>query len=172
MAIFFTSDTHFGHENIITYCDRPFKSFLEMDEALIKAWNLVVKPEDEVYHLGDVFFGNLTYAGEVLDRLNGVKTLIRGNHDYKTGFLKEFFAEVVKEKTLNLPEGTFYLKHKPQETWDTEFHLHGHTHGTLENFPVNNRMDVGVDCSSTYAPFSLTEVLELLGERHVLHENT
>lgn len=77
--IWVTSDTHFGHENIISYCDRPFSSVEEMDEKLIENWNSVVKPSDKVYHLGDVFFGGNPRL--TLGRLNGKKRLVVGNHD-------------------------------------------------------------------------------------------
>ena len=56
--IWFTSDTHFFHNNIIDYCKRPFVNAEEMNEYIIKQWNSVVKPQDEVYHLGDFAFGN------------------------------------------------------------------------------------------------------------------
>jgi len=53
MKIWFTADTHLGHENVIRYNPRPFSSTAEMDEALIENWNQVVQPDDAVYHLGD-----------------------------------------------------------------------------------------------------------------------
>lgn len=77
--IWVTSDTHFGHENIIKYCKRPFENADHMDEILVQNWNSLIKPNDKVYHLGDVYFGNK--GRETLQRLNGKKRLILGNHD-------------------------------------------------------------------------------------------
>ena len=80
--IFFTSDTHFGHANIIKYCARPFASVQEMNRELIARWNAVVGPRDTVYHLGDFAFGKASEAPTFLRKLNGAKKiLIRGNHD-------------------------------------------------------------------------------------------
>ena len=94
MSLFFTSDTHFGHTNIIKYCKRPFlldpsRGFVdrnldtdEMDEALIKNWNSVVQPSDTLYHIGDLaFYKDQRKTMNLLRRLNGNKVLIRGNHD-------------------------------------------------------------------------------------------
>lgn len=78
---FFTSDTHFGHKNIIRYCDRPFDDVPHMNEMLIKNWNAVVSPEDEVFHLGDVALGPWVEWEGILSRLNGTIHLIIGNHD-------------------------------------------------------------------------------------------
>lgn len=78
---YFTSDLHFGHKNIIKYEDRPFSSVEEMDEFLIYKWNSKVGKNDEVYILGDFGFVSGTRANELLDRLNGKKFLIKGNHD-------------------------------------------------------------------------------------------
>jgi calcineurin-like phosphoesterase family protein len=84
---FFTSDTHFGHANIIKYCDRPFKhadgspNVPHMNEALIENWNSVVHDGDVVYHLGDVALGPSDQWDRVLSRLNGYKILVIGNHD-------------------------------------------------------------------------------------------
>jgi calcineurin-like phosphoesterase family protein len=80
-TIFYTADTHFGHEAIIRHCNRPFATVEEMDEALIEKWNSVVTKRDIVYHLGDVGLGNDTYTLECVSRLNGRKRLISGNHD-------------------------------------------------------------------------------------------
>ena len=59
---FFTSDQHFGHKNIIKYCDRPFESVTQMDDEIIACWNSVVSPSDTVYVIGDVSFYNLSLS--------------------------------------------------------------------------------------------------------------
>jgi calcineurin-like phosphoesterase family protein len=79
--IWFTSDTHFGHANIIEYSHRPFKSVSHMNEALIENWNAVVGEDDTIFHLGDVAMGPWEKWDEILTRLNGYKVLVVGNHD-------------------------------------------------------------------------------------------
>lgn len=83
--IYFIADTHFYHENIIKYCNRPFKNSKQMNEYIVNKWNSVVTKDDIVYHLGDVGFGSTDELKELVGRLNGTKILIRGNHDYKRG---------------------------------------------------------------------------------------
>lgn len=78
--IYLISDTHFGHENIIRYCGRPFASAAEMDAAMIERWNATVRPQDHVYHLGDVVKGQ-DHLHRIMPCLNGHKRLILGNHD-------------------------------------------------------------------------------------------
>jgi calcineurin-like phosphoesterase family protein len=79
--LYFTSDHHFWHTNIIKYCNRPFVSVEEMNEALIQNWNDLVLPEDEVYYLGD--FSMAARPVEIYtSRLNGIKYLVPGNHDF------------------------------------------------------------------------------------------
>lgn len=81
MKIFFSSDSHFWHTKVIQYCDRPFASVEEMNEAMVVAWNSVVGPNDVVYYLGDFSLSFL--AVETFSfRLNGTKILIPGNHDF------------------------------------------------------------------------------------------
>ena len=81
--IFFTSDTHFGHTNIMKYCKRPFETVEEMDQTIIDNWNSVVRPEDIVFHLGDFGFCGSLRLREIVDQLNGKIYLITGNHDRK-----------------------------------------------------------------------------------------
>lgn len=79
MTVFFTSDTHFGHSNVIRYDKRPFRDVTEMNEALIKNWNRAVSPSDTVYHLGDVSILRPEKTREILYSLNGKIFLIRGD---------------------------------------------------------------------------------------------
>lgn len=81
--VWFTSDTHFWHENIIRFCNRPFSSIQEMNEELIRRWNETVPEEGVVFHLGDFAFGGAKEWNEVMFRLNGKIYLILGNHDMK-----------------------------------------------------------------------------------------
>lgn len=83
MAVFFTSDTHWGHAAIIRYCKRPFANVRDMDEAMIANWNAVVRHDDNVvWHLGDFAHGaDAKHVRSVFRRLNGRKMLVIGNHD-------------------------------------------------------------------------------------------
>jgi len=175
--LFFTSDTHFNHNNIIKYSERPFAHVTEMNEHMIAAWNSVVTNNDIVYHLGDVFYPSQNAhhisLDELMSRLNGTKRLILGNHDIdKTHGTHESnpvpshwgwdsvesYAEVKFGKTR------FVLSHYPFETWRNAhhgwYHLHGHCHGTLKR-KLAHRFDVGVDSHKDYRPFSAEELREI-----------
>ena len=82
-GVFFTSDTHFNHTNIIRFCSRPFKDVEHMNETLIANWNRVVGPDNIVFHLGDFCLGGSAEWTKILKRLNGKIYLIAGNHDMK-----------------------------------------------------------------------------------------
>lgn len=79
--LWFTSDTHFSHLRIIELCDRPFKDVNHMNEMLINNWNTIVSPNDSVFHLGDVALGTFVESIQYVNRLNGYKVLLPGNHD-------------------------------------------------------------------------------------------
>lgn len=81
MALFFSSDHHFGHANIIRYCERPFDSAEAMDKELIERWNAVVSRDDTVFYLGDFTFSGLSRLPSLTRALNGRKLIIPGNHD-------------------------------------------------------------------------------------------
>ena len=159
MSIFFVSDTHFGHNNIISYCKRPFVSTQEMDEALVDGWNKTVKANDTVYHLGDVAFNNY----DCIKRLKGRIKLVPGNHDLKRAKkVMHLFDDVLPELTYLkvTPELRFVLCHYPLESWRREYpyHLHGHAHGT--SGVKHNRLDVGVDSSGWMAPMHIDDVMK------------
>lgn len=132
--IFITSDTHFHHANIIKYCDRPFTSAEEMDEKLVENWNSVVRPQDKVYHLGDVYFPkykNVKTADWFLSRLNGTKRLILGNHDNgKDQLLHKHFKEIYMWRFLK--DVGLLLTHVPVHpsslSEKLKYNVHGHIH--------------------------------------------
>lgn len=90
-SVFFTSDTHFYHTNIIDFCRRPFMNIEAMNETLIANWNKVVGTNDIVFHLGDFCLGDSAKWNGILDRLNGKIYLILGNHDLRN-FRKNYAA--------------------------------------------------------------------------------
>ena len=105
--IFYTSDIHFGHKNIIEYENRPFKDINEMEEIIIKKWNNKVNEDDDVYILGDVAIITSNYTLETLNntvsKLNGKKHLILGNHDdwlNKKDFKPNIWEEITSYKTI------------------------------------------------------------------------
>jgi calcineurin-like phosphoesterase family protein len=169
---FFTSDTHFGHANIIKHCSRPFSTVGEMDSALVAAWNSRVGPSDEVYHLGDfgLFRGKngLARMAEVAYSLNGKIHLIRGNHDPDAAevLLSSFkFVAVRDLLEIKIDSLPIVLCHYPLERWNRKHygaaHLHGHCHGRLVS-PGIRRFDVGVDTHHYFAPYSEDEIAALI----------
>ena len=166
--IWFTSDTHFGHANIIKYSDRPFADIQEMDETLIANWNERVKPDDTVWHLGDVSFHNSARTRAIIDRLNGTKCLVLGNHDHRASKMLELGFDMVDEKTAvvhrNIPK-PLYLSHRPQYREDVRWiQLCGHVHNQWATKRYTNGLiiiNVGVDVRD-YAPVSIEEIAALI----------
>jgi calcineurin-like phosphoesterase family protein len=162
--VWITSDNHWGHKNIIKYCNRPFSSVEEMNETLIDNWNSVVKSTDMVYHLGDFGFGKPEYLLDIFKRLNGSrKVLIKGNHDKDSLKLPWTSVHDLLEVTIN--EKIYNFCHFPMRTWNKSFHgsrsCFGHCHGMLK--PHGYSCDVGVD-SWDYTPVSI-DTLEKLFEK-------
>ena len=147
MDIWFTSDTHYGHGNLIAKCRPQFSSVEEMDELMIANWNERVKSSDRVYHLGDLSWYGRTKTQAIVDRLNGQKFLIRGNHDSSKMKLNGF--QFIKEYyMLKHDDKQVFLFHRPCRSWDSSchgsWHLFGHAHGNA--LPWGKSFDVGVDC--------------------------
>src|SRR4030042_1569678 len=166
MRTFLTGDHHFGHANIIKYCNRPYSNVREMDDELISIWNGQVAPDDEVYYLGDFTLGNSELAAYYFARLNG-KIRVLGNrwhHDKRwldrmefpgcSGFFSrssfsvyiEFPIVVIEEVGQN-EDGKLIpaiLCHYQFLNWDQQhygsLHFFGHAHGKSE--PRHNCLDV------------------------------
>ena len=171
MKIFLTSDTHWGHKNIIGFCGRPFPFVRDMDETFIRNWNAVVSSVDHVYHVGDCSYYKDAKTAEILRSLNGTIFLVPGNHDTpkRFGALSKELAVVLPPLCAIEVEGRLaVLCHLPLEAWRVGrhsivrtygqeiqgkprnvLHFHGHTHGNSRKVPL--RLDVGVDVWN-YAP--------------------
>ena len=156
--IFVVSDTHFGHANIIRYCNRPFANVEEMDEAIIDNWNAEVHDQDIVYHLGDVYFRN----AHLLHRLRGRKRLILGNHDNgKDQNLLDHFQKIMVWRMF--PEFGLLLTHVPVHA-DTlnvnkcPVNVHGHIHDRV--IPDERWRNVSVE-QIGYRPISIETIRAL-----------
>ena len=170
MTTFFVSDTHFGHKNIIKYCNRPYEDVHQMNEALIENWNSVVQPDDEVWHLGDFCMGG-TKPKDWLPRLNGNVHLIRGNHDPYVE--DQGFASVQEYKELKIKGKRITLLHFPMRSWNGShkgtWHLFGHVHGTMtvahgrKGVKDALAIDAGVDCHN-YTPVSFAQVSKMMSK--------
>jgi len=134
MKTWLISDTHFGHSNILTFKKgdgSPLREFLDvfhMDFHMMTTWNSVVKPEDKVYHLGDVGFKNFTYLKRIFDELNGRKILIKGNHDnFKLSQYQQIFADI---RAYHVLDGILlgHIPVHPDALSKWKGQIHGHTH--------------------------------------------
>ncbi len=164
--VWFSSDLHFGHENVIKYSNRPFSSVEEMNEGLIQNHNSLVKPGDTYYHLGDFAFAPQEFIQKTLRRMNGNKIFVAGNHDKPknfTGLVGQFRSDWFG-KVGNL---RVHMYHYPVEAWNGAYHgtvhLHGHSHGSTDN-TGKLRFDVGVDCFNMY-PVGLEDLEKLVAKR-------
>ena len=171
--IWFTSDTHFGHANIIKFCNRPFRDVTEMNEEIIRRWNETVPEDGLVFHLGDFCYGGSKEWNDVMYRLHGKIYLILGNHDFKnirSGYTGRF-EHITQQMSIRVGGQGIILNHNPflcyggsyRDVWQ----LFGHVHsGPRSNtgldlprlkmlFPL--QYDVGVD-NNDFRPVSFAEV--------------
>lgn len=187
--VWFTSDTHFYHENILRFCSRPFRDITEMNGTLVKNWNATVPPDGVVFHLGDFAFGGSQEWNDILSRLNGEIYLILGNHDMKQvkqGFMNRF-EHVTQQMTIRVGGQSIILNHNPflayggayRDVWQ----LFGHVHsGPLSGKGMDgeqnrgkdlprlgmllpNQYDVGVD-NNGFRPVSFEEVKRIIAAQN------
>lgn len=171
MKYYFTSDTHYGHKNIIRYSNRPFNDVPEMDTKMIENWNSVVKPEDTVFHLGDFAFAEEDRIDWIVSQLNGQKFLIYGNHDKaikkskkiqsRFGWCKDYYELYVEDAEVSGGKQLIVLCHYAMVVWNKSHRgswmLHGHSHGNLKYPFIGRIMDAGVDPQG-YFPISYDQV--------------
>lgn len=159
---FFTADTHFGHEGVIKFSNRPFASVTDMDETLIRNWNAVVRPDDTVWHVGDfAHHCGLVRLGKIFSRLHGKKHLLVGNHDDSTLELPWSSTHQIAEVAISGQR--LVLCHYAMRIWPGQrkgaIHLFGHSHGRYEG--TSRSLDVGVD-SWGYCPVDLRAIFARL----------
>ena len=131
--IFLTSDTHFGHVGVCKFLRedgvtklRPWDNPEEMDEEMVKRWNETVRPNDKVYHLGDVVINRK--ALKIMHRLNGDKVLIKGNHDiFRLEEYTPFFRDIRGSHVMNGLILTHIPVH-PDNLYRFGCNIHGHLH--------------------------------------------
>ncbi len=176
MNTFLVSDTHFGHHGVCKFTNadgskmRPWDNIEEMDEALVKNWNEAVRPKDKVYHLGDVVINRR--ALPIMERCNGDKVLIKGNHDiFRLVEYARYFRDIRAYHVLD----RFTMSHIPVHPGSLGrfwANVHGHLHSGNVMLPDNTR-DLRYLCvcveQTGYRPISLEEVkekvLEQMGQR-------
>jgi len=180
--IFFTSDTHFGHQPEFLWKPRGFSSVEEMDEAIIENWNKVVKSTDIVYHLGDTILNDNANGLECFKRLNGQIFLIYGNHDTNARRNLLFTDDCTRHKMLGgwyawlIKYGklSIYMSHYPTLTANYDekhfsqhvLSLHGHTHQRTNWLDPKNPFlyHVGLD-SHNNTPVHIDEVITDIRQR-------
>jgi calcineurin-like phosphoesterase family protein len=162
----FTSDTHFGHANIIRHCGRPFQDVREMDEELIRHWNATVRDGDAVWHLGDFAYRcHKRHALGIFRRLRGEVHLVPGGHDHKLARLA-LPPGAVEPPLTELRAGglTLVLCHYPLLTWRGTrrgaWMVHGHAHGGGPEPSHPRRVNVASDLTG-FRPVSLDELREM-----------
>lgn len=165
---FYISDLHLGHEKIIKICDRPYSSLEEMNNALIENWNRKVKPTDEVYIVGDLFLKMPEKEGEeIIEKLNGTKYLIIGNHDWAwmgKVDLKKYFKKVTELMTIEDCGNKITLCHYPMMDFLGDFLVYGHIHNNTKDFywqllkTMDNAFNASVEINN-FEPCTFNELV-------------
>ena len=181
---FFSSDKHYGHQNIIRFCNRPYDNVHDMEEDFIHKHNSLVTDNDDYYDLGDVGYRcSAQHVSDLIRRMNGRIHIILGNHDkplrqaIKRGLLQDLFEsgklevygsidpDIITAKILNIDGARVVLSHYAYRTWPAAFrgtiHLFAHSHGNLSDF--YRSFDIGVDSKNGY-PWEWNQILEKIKE--------
>ena len=183
--IYFTADCHFGHKNIIEYCERPFDNVHIMDQVMFDNINEVVGADDTLYILGDFCFKGKKPLEYRLRIVCQDIHLILGNHDKRTDFYPSDlvtdmngFSSIQEVKEIIYCNQRIYLSHYAHRAWPAShkgsWMLYGHTHSKLDHEDRNSNrktLDVGVDNTINYGknfgePWSFKELQKLFGKKN------
>ena len=170
----FTSDFHFGHFNIIRYCNRPFASTEEMDAYIADRMNAHVKPNDTLYFLGDFCMSSVEKVAAYRKRLN-CKTIhfVEGNHDKVTRKSQSIFASWSSLSEIHVGKQGIVLCHYAMRVWPHSgrgaWQLYGHSHGNLPDEPLLLSMEVGVD-THDFLPWHFDEVQAIMKAKAAARE--
>ena len=151
------SDTHFFHQNVIEYSSRPWYTAQAMNQDMIRRWNEVIEPDTVIYHHGDVTFSNKEKAKSVIEKLNGYKILILGNHDRRSkGWFKDVGFEEVHKAPILLNK--HFLTHAPMDpALPYEYNIHGHVHDRDTGLNPLRYINVSVEKTNYYPVWIDTE---------------
>lgn len=168
--LFIVSDSHWNHRSIITLENRPFSTIEEHDETLIHNWNSVVKPKDEVWHLGDFSYPSKERRADYyLRRLNGMINMTFGNHDKDIYVFRNMLHTHQDMAYIKRFGQKLHLCHYSMRSWRSmhhgSWHIYGHSHGKLP--PLGKSMDVGVMLNN-YFPFSFDQVKEYMDKQPLI----
>ncbi len=174
-TIWFTSDHHFGHKNIIEFSKRPFTNVEEMNEVMIERWNEKVGKEDTVYHLGDFALMSPGKLKQLRERLNGKIYLVSGNHESSAHeckecfeWIKDYFELSIEDPDAHKGQRFIVLFHYAMRVWNASHYgtwqLYGHSHGDLPDDETALAFDVGVDVHNFY-PLSYQDVKEIMAKK-------
>lgn len=166
--LWFISDHHFSHKNIITYSKRPFATVAEMNSFMIEQHNNTIGEDDVVIFVGDFSFANHNYTKKnIFSRMNGYKILILGNHDVHRNKFKDFgYDEVYVCKELVINDLKILVTHFPLLKVDNgELNIHGHLHvGHKEKTDLSTHFNVNCEFIN-YTPIHIDKILNQFNER-------
>jgi calcineurin-like phosphoesterase family protein len=165
----FTADFHLGHRNIIRYCQRPFLTVAEMDDAILENLNAAVREQDDLYFLGDFCLGSAQRAAEYRRRVRCENIyFVEGNHDAGARKIQAEFRWWKPLAEIAVGAQVVVLCHYAMRVWHHSFrgawHLYGHSHGRLPDDPASLSMDIGVD-SHGFRPWHFDEVKARMEEK-------
>lgn len=165
--IYFISDTHFNHKNIIKYCCRPFDNTAQMDKAIIKNWNKTVRKDDTVYFLGDFYLG--ANAEEIYEKyskkLKGHIYFLRGNHDRSKASVKKYFNVIDMPTLLDYEGYHFILSHQPLyngQIPEGYINIHGHIHDkilTESSYTETPHVNISADVIN-FTPICIDDIIK------------
>jgi len=162
MNYYFTSDHHFNHTKVIGYNNRPFKNLKDMHKKLITNWNSVVSNKDTVFVIGDFAMSKGVDKNKIINKLNGHKVFISGNHDPEL-ILKACYVELFNKG--------FELVHNPADS-SSKFVIHGHEHsksGQQLKKTKKGMVHVNVNVEFwDYKPVSTAQIYKLLIDNNAM----